>query len=278
MHKKHFAFILTVLGLLTFGLDAARAAIFETDDRIIVDTTPGSPFAPIGIVYRGDIGQHYTTGTLIGRCHVLTSQHLFGWRSPIGRRVTFSAAVGSPYEVSSRGTVMAAGGYEQHPTASEWSEATGEDWLVVRLDRCLGNSLGYAKLRTSISRPGELSHLSSAGYPADHSRRAGLVVDPTCQVRKVYALVWLNDCAALPGNSGGPLFRILADGGRDQLQVYAIQSRGYQWRGVAPFRSGEENAATPATMFASPVEEAIKASDRPAHFKDQGNESSTCPN
>jgi V8-like Glu-specific endopeptidase len=181
---------------------------------------------------------------------VLTSQHILGQRaSPIGRRLTFTGALGSKREVSSTGTVVAAGGYEKHQAADQRSEARGTDWLLLRLDTCLGAALGYATLRVGPKTAWELTSVESAGYPMGRSRRAGLTVDPSCQIRAVYALVWLNDCATLHGNSGGPIFRLSASGGRQQLEVFAIQSAGILQRKVMPFRQGWENQATPVSMI-----------------------------
>lgn len=259
LHLVYSKQLTSLLMLVAIPFGAARAAIFDIDDRVVASTAPGSPLAPIGIVSRGDLLHHYTTGTLISPCHVLTSQHLFGSRRPIGRRVAFTTAVGLSSEITTGGTVIASGGYEKHRAPGAWSEAVGNDWSLLRLDRCLGNLLGFAKLRTTLTQVDELLRLSSAGYPIIHSGHSALRVDPSCKIRSIYALVWLNDCATMPGNSGGPIFRVSEEGGRPLLELYAIQSRGSPQSGVIRWTPGYENVATPALMFAARVNQAIEA-------------------
>ncbi len=241
-------FVLIVL-LAGFFSSAATAAIFNADDRQYVSTAPGSPYSPIGIVSGGWTG-HYTTGTLIDECHVLTSQHIFGSQIfPVGRRLRFDGAVGTKQWLSSAGTVVAAGGFEKHQSSGDEGAARASDWLLLRLDTCLGSTLGFANLRTRVTMAGELIHVQNAGYPVDKNRRSGLIIDPTCRISAVYALVWLNDCATLQGNSGGPIFRLTEASGRQQLEVYAIVSAGILGRKAMPFRQGWENQATPVSVI-----------------------------
>jgi hypothetical protein len=80
----------------------------------------------------------------------------------------------------------------------------------------------------------------------DRSRSVGLTIDPSCGIRSVRPLVWLNDCAALGGNSGGPIFRITGFGQHPRMQVYAIQSAAVRKRTVLPFAMEYANQATPA--------------------------------
>ena len=232
-----------------------HAAIFDADDRVLVSTAPGSPYSAIGLVTRGGFGLHYTTGTLVDECHVLTSQHILGHkRSPLGARLRFTGALGTDQQVSSNGMVVAAGGYEKHDLSAARSEAVGNDWLLLRLDVCLGSALGFAKLGKGPPGRDGYKHLESAGYPIDRNRHAGLSVDPSCSIRKVYALVLLNDCAALPGNSGGPIFRLVRDeSGNPQLEIYAIQSEAYIFSRPAAPPPGYENMATPVAGIAAGI-------------------------
>lgn len=260
MGHARFRTARSVVLLTCFFASASTAAIFNTDDRRFVNTEPGLPFAAVGVVSRDGLIRHFTTGTLVDECHVLTSQHIFGSRTPIGKRLTFTGAVGSKEQVSSGGTVVATGGYERYQTAEQHYEAVGSDWLLLRLDTCLGATLGFVKLRVGADTVGELTHVESAGYPMGRSRRAGLTVDPSCQIRAVYALIWLNDCATLHGNSGGPIFRLSASGGRQQLEVFAIQSAGVLQRKVMPFTPGYENQATPVSMISPYIQKFLSSS------------------
>jgi V8-like Glu-specific endopeptidase len=232
-----------------------RATIFDADDREYVSTAPGSPFSAVGLVTRGLIVEHFATGTLVDECDVLTSQHIFGSQdSPVGKRANFTGAVGTTFQVSSGGTVIAFGGLERYRGASQQYQARAHDWLLLRLDQCLGATLGFAELRNWPAGSDGLSHVQSAGYPVGRHRRSGLTLDPSCEVRGTYEQVWLNDCATSPGNSGGPVFRLDRSSQKPRLEVYAIQSAGFYERKAIPFRKGIENQATPVSAILPHIE------------------------
>lgn len=258
LHRKSFHRCRIIVALLATYSNTASAAIFDHDDREYVSTEPGTIFAPVGLVTRGVLIEHYTTGTLIDECDVLTSQHILGKHPPVGSRLKFTAAVGSAQQVSSVGTVIVAGGYDR-------SQAVDDDWLLLRLDKCIGATLGYAKLRTVPPGASELSAIESAGYPMDRSRQR-LTIDPSCRIRTALAEAWLNDCATLRGNSGGPLFRISSSGGREQLEILAIQARGYIEPRAIRFNPGWENRATPVSIIAPAIAQFLTvASTEEAH-------------
>src|SRR5438067_7901527 len=134
--------------VLLGGFCSSSAAIFDADDREYVSTAPGSPFSAVGLVSRGLLVEHYGTGTLIDQCHVLTAQHVLGSTgSPMRLQVNFTGALGTIHQVSSRGTVVAAGELEKYGAADKRYEARSHDWVLIRLDKCLGAVLGYARLR-----------------------------------------------------------------------------------------------------------------------------------
>jgi V8-like Glu-specific endopeptidase len=242
----------------------ASAAIFESDDRHYVSSDLGSPFSPVGLVKRGVLIEHFTIGTLVDECHVLTSQHMFNSQaSPIGKRLAFTGALGSKHQLSSGGTVIAAGGLEKYRSNDQQFVARAHDWLLLRLDKCLGMTLGFAKLRAWPSGADELAHLQSVGYPMDRRRSLGLTLDPSCGIRGVYTLVWLNDCASLPGNSGGPIFRLSQSNGRPRLEIYAIQNAGWYEPKAIAFRTGIENQATPVSAILPNIQKYLAQRSRP---------------
>ena len=248
---------------LTIGVasNQAPAAIFDRDDRQYVSTAPGSPYSPIGIVSRGSLGEYRTTGVLVDECDVLTSQHVLGYgKSPLGKRLKFIGARGTPERVSSMGTVIAVGGLERIHSPAEQFEVRGRDWLLLRLDKCLGVSLGYAVLKTGPFSTGEFRNLQSAGYPGGRSSHTGLTLDPSCRFTGSKGGVWLNDCASMPGNSGGPIFRISGSRSKPQMEVYAIQSAGYAWAAPVPFAAGYDNQATPVDSIARQIAPYLRAS------------------
>ena len=225
-----------------------NAVIFDNDDRVQVSTAPGSIYSPIGIA-SGAPETRYATATLVDRCHVLTSQHIFGTRrSPLGQRLWFSEAPGSTPRLRSAGTVIAAGGMERFSRPEQDYEARARDWLLIRLDACLGSVLGSAELSIPANSA-ELDHVENAGFPVDKGLNHGLTVDPSCEVRSVWKLVWLHDCATRVGNSGGPIFRIVRDSPKPHLEVYAIESGGWPIGGIHSFNAEFANQATPVSQI-----------------------------
>lgn len=246
--RRHGLQTLLLIVVLVCGFHSSPggAAIFDTDDRQYVSPARSSPFSAVGLVSRGPLSGRYSTGTLVDDCHVLTAQHVFGLRlSPLGKRVKFTGALGTPDQLSSEGTVIATGGLEKYSSPDQAYDARAHDWLLIRLDKCLGATLGYAQLSAWPHGVDDLSHLQSVGYPMDRKRRSGLTLDPACAARGVYTNVWFNDCATMPGNSGGPLFRLSRLGGITRLEVYAIQSAGYGKGTGVRFWRGNANQATP---------------------------------
>jgi hypothetical protein len=79
----------------------------------------------------------------------------------------------------------------------------------------------------------------------------------------VYAQVWLNDCASLPGNSGGPIFRLSRTNGHPQLEIYAIQNAGWYERKAVPLRAGIENQATPVSAILPNIERYLSKGSQP---------------
>lgn len=228
----------------------AGAAIFNRDDRLYVSTAPRSVYSPIGVVSHASlIASERATGILVDECSVLTSQHVASLtRSPIGKRVKFTGAADSASPLASRGTVIAAGHAERFRSTDQAALSQGHDWMLVRLDHCLGKSLGFARLSVTPGN-GDLLHVQNAGYPIDRSIRKGVSVDPSCAVTGLYALVWLNDCAVLPGNSGGPVFRVGTENGSPVLLVYAIETAARSFSAPSQVTHGLENVATPVSMI-----------------------------
>jgi hypothetical protein len=134
--------------------------------------------------------------------------------------MTFVGSVGSKRPIKSGGTVIAAGELERYQFRQ--FEARGADWMVLKLDTCLGDTLGWAEFVVTPPTASELLHVQTAGFPSDTRRGRGLTIDPDCSIQSVRPLVWLNDCAALPGNSGGPIFRLVARGEQQRMEILAI--------------------------------------------------------
>jgi V8-like Glu-specific endopeptidase len=235
--------VLTLLLTIAFGCPA-YAAIAGFDDRQYVATNPGSPYSPIGLV---EGYGRYTTGTLINRCDVLTVEHLARWTSdPIGDRVTFYGALGSGHRRRSEGTIIATGDDVAQKERTPQSYPTvGSDWMIVRLDKCLGDKLGWARLVTQPPGDGTIPNdLQGAGFPTDRPLSPGLTVDPTCAIKMVEPTQLYHDCVTMPGNSGGPIFHLVNVDGAQRMEVFGMASVALGFDPSGPKR-GQVNIATP---------------------------------
>ena len=210
--------------ILVAPLSASHALIFGADRRMSVATDPGSLFSPVGVVYGLNGG--YATAFLVDDCHALTVQHAFGeHRTAKGVRTVAAFNVdGSPSSWSgTRAIVVAEGGIEANTVPG--IEARENDWALLRLNKCLGRTFGHVRL--AARRAASTEVIGIAGYPSDRPLSEGLAIDIGCRVRGVRSLTILHDCAALPGNSGSPLFRIAEVNGTPRLEVFAISEAAH---------------------------------------------------
>ena len=229
----------------------AQASVFDRDDRITESADVHGDSAPIGMMWADKLA----TGFLVSQCHVLSVQHVFEGAAPaIGRRAVFGALASDPHHwTASWGTVIAAGELAGDP--SDYDAARAADWVLMRLDKCLGKKLGFVTLATA--RPALTRDLKSAGYPYDRRDRGGITVDPACRIAGTRQRVWLNDCAALSGNSGSPIFSEIQQNGRTVLYVYAMQSAAHDSSAPVQFNPARANVATPMAGIIPQIEDII---------------------
>ena len=235
------------LGLLCSLLLSAPAvgATFDRDDRVAV-TRPGADLLPIGIV-KGGKGIAYATGFLVGDCHVLTVKHAAGRVARVtGRRMMFRLPFAGP-DGASAGSVVAAGDLDLVGDPNRLDRR--EDWLLLRLDHCLGRRFGSLALSDPPDKSGPLrtsstTALFSAGYPIDQSWRRQLTIDPECRLRGVTRQLFIHDCSSLPGNSGSPIFATVWRDGRTFVEVLAMHSTAAATRRILAFRGEDGSVAT----------------------------------
>ena len=253
--------------LLAASATPTQALIFDRDDRQYVSAGEGSAYASVGLVTQGLILQYFTTGFLVDDCHVLTSQIALGYgQAPLGKRLKFQTAIGTPQHQTVRGTVVAAGGLKRHKTIEERYADRPRGWLLLRLDRCIGASLGHVTLKTGPFSPYEFSDLKSVGYPVRRDRKKGLTLDPSCRVLGGRGPIWVNDCATVKGDAGDPIFRLSATGGEPHMEVYAMQTYAFtSGQAIA----GRENQAVSMASIAPQIEPYLSMKSRQG-ASDQG--------
>ena len=184
--------------LLAFVPTVADAAIFDRDDRM------AATLNPVGIVTGGE-KVYYGSGFLIDRCNVLTARHVAGnVFIVVGRRLVFRVG-----RSASRGTVVAAGPFQDNLSPSR---SIGADWMLVRLDRCLGRKLGFLRVMSAVDAYAAERGAGDAGFPRDRPMLPGPTVDADCRVLWVGGGRMAHDCATIAGNSGGPILARQGDG------------------------------------------------------------------
>lgn len=114
----------------------------------------------------------------------------------------------------------------------------------MRLDECLGKELGHVDLTSETMGIHEAINLEarSAGFPFDRSKKR-LVVDPACRLRASWPGEWSHDCATLPGDSGGPIFREVKNGSNVRLEVFGLITCGEPWTDPVAYRDSYGNRA-----------------------------------
>lgn len=253
MTRTRRTLIAAAATLSCFLPTVGRAAIFDRDDRQYV--RPTSIYSPVGLVsHETFFVRYWGTGFLVDDCHVLTSQggsHLGYGAAPLGKKVKFQTGIGTPQHKSSRAVVIAAG----ETPLQRGGDQVARNWLLLRLDKCLGASVGHVALSSGGYSPFEFRDLKTAGYPAHRSRKRGLTVDPSCTIIGGYAKVWLNDCALDAGDGGTPIYRFSASATNPQMIVYAMQAGGISFgRKPVPLKAGYANQAIPMRLIAPQIQ------------------------
>lgn len=172
----------------------------------------GSKPLPIGTVHfvssalsQMFVGNPLGSAFLVGPCHIVSAKHVAPRGRPIvGARLRFNA----PGQ-STGGTVIATGSNPQ-----PWARGTTRrgDWIVAKLDRCLGNDLGWFRLSAAhfADTPqftGRGAVLGVGGYPVSRDRAKGIVVSRDCAVKAVLPDGTIAAaCRTDLGQSGGPMF------------------------------------------------------------------------
>lgn len=218
------------------------AAIFQADDRVKVAPQEGDPLAVIGRVTGP---AHSGTGFLVSECLVLTVQHIVD-DDPVGRQLRFRVKLQNGESRTSWATVLAAGNFDENRESVTWATGRSKDWMLLRLHKCLGRTLGFAELDpgNDLTAAGIEERVRSAGFPIDRRSRGVLIMDPSCRLRNASTFEWFHDCATLQGNSGSPIFRIVEVHGRKRLRVVGLTTSGGHGRAVVNYDLGNANRAT----------------------------------
>lgn len=181
-------------------------------------------YLPIGVITGGK-GHLRATGFLVNDCDVLTAKHAAGRVAEVlGRRMKFRVLVGGR-RLASGGTVFAAGNMDNLMWASV--DRSG-DWMLIRLDRCLGLEVGFLALNALPIEQSASWQPTSAGFrlgsfPVDGQPWwIGVRITPPCHLAWIESGRFMTDCIGGPGSSGSPL--MAKDQHTGKLFVFGIHS------------------------------------------------------
>lgn len=185
---------------------------FGRDDRVLLDTGE-APWSRIGTVSMDAGGT--CTATLIGPDILLTAAHCIeGEQGRVNARGTFETGFDlqeGPVRarvidyLTDPGRAAAVGTEQDDPL----------DWALLRLDRRLGDTVGWLGVRTLTRDLGRRAGLEERIYQAGYSWDTGenLSGNTDCRVVEIYAdTTFAHECDTTQGDSGSP-FLIEDEGG-----------------------------------------------------------------
>jgi V8-like Glu-specific endopeptidase len=182
--------------------------IFGSDNRLIFQDT-SYPWSTIGLV---ESNRGWASGAMIGPRHMLTVSHIIDWSAPAGFAADWVRFTPSYFDGD--GPFGEAYGthiywYVQEDGDGFISGNEGDfDYVVVVLDRRLGETTGWMGARGYDDDWDDLDVWSHMGYPGDlnsgqrPSWQGGFRVDGT----DADAQSILHQADVFPGQSGGPVF------------------------------------------------------------------------
>ncbi len=156
-------------------------------------------------VYSGGMA----TGFMVSPCYMLTNYHaVFGEIGNINNdeMKNFSVTVYTP-----NGEKLLARP-EKTSKTDTGQNIDSSDWTFLRLDRCVGEEIGW--MERGDARIADERHFDyyTAGFPGDIAKldpKADLVISEKCALKSQVGMnngEWDTDCPNMPGASGSPLF------------------------------------------------------------------------
>jgi protease YdgD len=169
---------------------------FGNDDRVRVDVN-AAPWRFMGMLRFQSGGM--CSATLVGRNVVVTAAHcLYAGGGRLDARARFTSASG---EHSARVTDYLIDTGYNYVRFSSTEEISGLDWALLRLDRPLGDTLGYATIRGLTRADARQADLMQAGYAWDTGEH--LTANLSCRIVDMRLdHTFAHECDTTRGDSG----------------------------------------------------------------------------
>ncbi len=224
MKTSYFKYLLIVLATLLSSY--GRANVFGDDNRDMVSESAFNS-KPISMIVKIGV----CTGGLVGPNLVLTAYHCIRKKykdGKITRKITVRAGAYESKSLAKTKVIEVVTGGES---------GTAKDWAILILDKNLGQSFGYFRVRGFVNFTYE--DINLAGYSKDRSNRV-LSIHQGCAITKVLTDKFLYNCDSTGGASGSPLWR------RNQQGEYEIVGLHFGGRRPQDHRSRSSRFKTDA--------------------------------
>jgi protease YdgD len=244
------------------GAPAAEPRAPATPTERLTRAGAGLPVSAVGLVRRM-FGAG--SGALVGRCTVVTSEHVVSrggtLETAVGDGVTFYAGTGTvegAFAEWVRAEIVALG-------PRRTTGAYGDDWAILRLDRPLGDRYGTIQVGQADAGAVRTRRLWSLGFPSDGARDDDgyrkIGSHRGCSAVFAERNAWLTTCAAVAGQSGGPVL-MPDDAGRPVMIAIMTATRRPPPLATREAASGTRvplSVVTAVPAFAAPLRDALAA-------------------
>jgi len=193
---------------------------FGHDDRQLL-AEDQAPWRMIGQLTLSD--DQACTATLVGPDIILTAGHCILGENGVNARGEFVTArnlAGGPYRANVTAYILSRAFNLQRFESG--ATVDGHDWAMLRLDRRLGDTLGFLRIRPQIEQTTDLhsARLYQAGYGWDTGER--LAGHLGCTISEVFAdNTFAHQCDTTRGDSGSPFLMRMGDA----YEVVGVDSR-----------------------------------------------------